>query len=45
LAGAAQGSTAVDTTGYKAVIDSGTSLLVGPTAIVEKLIAGIKVGI
>ena len=43
LAGAAQGTTAVDTTGYKAVIDSGTSLLVGPKAIVDKLIAGITV--
>jgi hypothetical protein len=38
-----QGTTAIDTTGYKAVIDSGTSLLVGPTAIVNKLIDGITV--
>merc|ERR1712007_294796 len=39
LMGAAQGSTKVDTTGYLAVIDSGTSLLVGPKSIVDPLIS------
>lgn len=43
LSGAAQGSTKVDTTGYKAVIDSGTSLLVGPEKLVTPLINGISV--
>lgn len=41
--GAAQGSTKIDVTGYKAVIDSGTSVLVGPTEIVTKLTDGITV--
>ena len=42
--GAAQGTTKVAIpTGYLAVIDSGTSLLVGPKSIVDPLIAGIKV--
>lgn len=43
LTGAAQGTTAIDTTGYKAVIDSGTSLLVGPSKIVDELTKGISV--
>jgi len=43
LAGATQGDTKIDTTGYKAVIDSGTSLLVGPKGIADKLIEGITV--
>jgi saccharopepsin len=43
LSGAKQGSTAIDTTGYKAVIDSGTSLLVGPKKIVDELTKGISV--
>jgi len=43
LTGAAQGTTKVDVTGYKAVIDSGTSALVGPSDIVNKLINGITV--
>lgn len=43
LTGAAQGTTTVDTTGYKAVIDSGTSLLVGPKELTDKLTAGIEV--
>lgn len=40
---AAQGSNKIDVTGYKAVIDSGTSVLVGPTEIVTKLTDGITV--
>jgi hypothetical protein len=43
LAGAAQGDKKVDTTGYMAVIDSGTSLLAGEEKIVKPLIDGIKV--
>jgi hypothetical protein len=39
----AQGSNKVSTTGYKAVIDSGTSVIVGPKTLVEPLIAGITV--
>lgn len=39
----AQGDKVIDASNYKAVIDSGTSLLVGPKAIVDPLIAGIKV--
>merc|ERR1711881_215537 len=39
----AQGSSKTDASTYKAVIDSGTSLLVGPKAIVDKLISGITV--
>lgn len=41
--GASQGSTKIDVTGYKAVIDSGTSVLVGPAEIVNKLTNGITV--
>jgi len=37
------GKAAVDTTGYYAVIDSGTSLMVGPSAITDPLIEGITV--
>merc|ERR1719223_859679 len=37
------GKDAVDTTGYLAVIDSGTSLMVGPSAITDPLIEGITV--
>lgn len=33
----------VDTTGYKAAIDSGTSLIMGSTALINELIAGIEV--
>jgi hypothetical protein len=39
----AQGDTKIDASEYKAVIDSGTSLLVGPKKIVDPLIKGIKV--
>ena len=39
----AQGDNVIDASKYKAVIDSGTSLLVGPKEIVDPLIAGIKV--
>lgn len=38
-----QGTTDIPASEYKAVIDSGTSLLVGPKAIVDKLIEGISV--
>jgi cathepsin D len=41
--GAAQGSNKIDVTGYKAVIDSGTSVLVGPFDIVNKITANITV--
>jgi len=37
------GKTAVPLTGYKGVIDSGTSLLVGPKAIIDEVITGISV--
>lgn len=43
LASIAQGTKSIPTDGAKAVIDSGTSLLVGPKAIVEPLIEGIAV--
>ena len=33
----------VDTTGYKAAIDSGTSLIIGPKAIMDPLVEGITV--
>jgi hypothetical protein len=39
----AQGKNVIDASNYKAVIDSGTSLLVGPKAIVDPLIEGIRV--
>lgn len=39
----AQGTKKIDAKGYKAVIDSGTSLLAGPKALVTPLIDGIKV--
>jgi cathepsin D len=39
----AQGSTKIASDTYKAVIDSGTSVIVGPKALVEPLIAGITV--
>lgn len=39
----AQGTKKTDASKYKAVIDSGTSLLVGPKAIVDELISGISV--
>ena len=38
-----QGDTVIDASGYKGVIDSGTSLLVGPKAIVDQMIKGITV--
>jgi len=34
---------AVDTTGYKAAIDSGTSLVMGPKALIDPLIEGVTV--
>jgi len=37
------GASAITTTGYKAVIDSGTSLLVGPKAIIDEVISGVTV--
>lgn len=37
------GNSKVDTSGYKAAIDSGTSLIVGPAAIIDPLIKGIDV--
>merc|ERR1712146_524821 len=43
LAEVSQGTKKIDASKYKAVIDSGTSLLVGPKAIVDPLIDGIKV--
>ena len=43
LTGLKQGDTEVPATGYKGVIDSGTSLIAGPAAIVDPLIAGIEV--
>jgi len=39
----AQGDSKIDASDYKAVIDSGTSLLVGPKKIVDPLIKGITV--
>jgi hypothetical protein len=33
----------VDTTGYKAAIDSGTSLIVGPSSLIDPLVEGISV--
>lgn len=39
----AQGSTKIASDGFKAVIDSGTSVIVGPKTLVEPLIAGITV--
>jgi hypothetical protein len=39
----AQGTKVIDASNYKAVIDSGTSLLVGPKALVDPLIQGITV--
>lgn len=39
----AQGDKEIDASAYKAVIDSGTSLLVGPTTLVSELTAGISV--
>lgn len=38
-----QGSNKIDTTGWKAVIDSGTSVIVGSSKIVDPLIKGITV--
>ena len=38
-----QGTNKTSTTGYKAVIDSGTSVIVGPKTLVDPLIAGITV--
>jgi len=38
-----QGKDPVDTTNYMAAIDSGTSLIVGPSTLVDPLIAGIEV--
>ncbi|CDW73218.1 cathepsin d [Stylonychia lemnae] len=43
LTGMKQGDQKVDATGYKAVIDSGTSVLVGPQPLVKQLIEGIVV--
>lgn len=39
----AQGDKKIDASKYKAVIDSGTSLMVGPKEIIDPLIEGIKV--
>ena len=39
----AQGTTKIDASKYKAVIDSGTSLLVGPSDIIGEIIKGISV--
>ena len=38
-----QGSTKIETTGWKAVIDSGTSVIVGSSKIVDPLVKGIVV--
>lgn len=38
-----QGSNKISTTGWKAVIDSGTSVIVGPSTLVDPLIKGITV--
>jgi len=43
LTGIAQGDKPINATGYKAVIDSGTSVLVGPQELVSKIIEGITV--
>jgi len=43
LDSAANGNKTIDASKYKAVIDSGTSLLVGPKEIVDQLIDGINV--
>jgi cathepsin D len=43
LTGITKGSQKISTTGYKAVIDSGTSVLVGPNTLVKPLIEGITV--
>lgn len=43
LDGMAQGDKKIATDGYKAVIDSGTSVLVGPSDLVNPLIEGITV--
>lgn len=43
LTGLRQGSTHIPADNYKAVIDSGTSVLVGPNTLVKPLIAGITV--
>jgi cathepsin D len=40
---AQKGKTPVDTTGYMAAIDSGTSLIMGPNSIINPLIEGITV--
>jgi len=43
LKSVAQGTKVIDASKYKAVIDSGTSLLVGPKELVDPLIQGIRV--
>lgn len=43
LTGLKQGDTPIDPMGFKAVIDSGTSVIVGPNTLVEPLIKGITV--
>ena len=43
LDGLSRGNTTIPTEGFKAVIDSGTSVMVGPKSIVGPLIAGIVV--
>lgn len=43
LGGLKQGNTKIGVEGYKAVIDSGTSLIAGPTHIIDPLIDGIQV--
>lgn len=43
LTGMAQGTNKIPVTGYKAVIDSGTSTLVGPSNLVNQITAGITV--
>ncbi len=43
LDGLKQGDTQISADGFKAVIDSGTSVIVGPKTIIDPLIAGITV--
>ena len=45
LTGLRQGSTEIASNGYKAVIDSGTSVLVGPKKLVDQLNKGISVNL
>jgi cathepsin D len=45
LTGIKNGNTNIDASGYKAVIDSGTSVLVGPTKLVNELNKGININL